>query len=291
MNLHSRTIRVAARAAAFVLAAASPIAASTSAMAAGVAPASAAPAVHALSTIPSSLAGGPAHHLVSGAGRGVGTSTTSTNWDGYVALGTDFNAVSAAWVEPAVTCTSQQEYAGFWIGFDGWNNDSVEQGGSSAYCSGGHATYDVWWEMYPYNDIQNSFAIKAGDSMTASVTYSTSTKDFTIAVKDLTSGQSMSKVTACHSDQGGCPRNSAEVISEDIGGGNDTDGLYYLPNYGTATYSGISLTDTAGVTGTLSNSAWSNESINEVSSTGITKQTTGALTSSGAGFTTTWVHV
>ena len=65
----------------------------------------------------------------------------------------------------AVSNMTDQFPWGFWIGFDGWNNGSVEQGGTSAYCSGGRATYDVWWEMYPYNDVQTSFAISAGDSM------------------------------------------------------------------------------------------------------------------------------
>ena len=279
MAPHSRTIRIAARASAFILAA-NPIIASTSAGAA-TGPVAA----------PAAMSG-PARHLPAGAVHGLrAAEKTSTNWDGYAALGDTFTSVSAAWVEPAVSCTGQDEYAGFWVGFDGWTNGSVEQGGTSAYCSGGHATYEAWWEMYPYNQIQNSFTINAGDAITASVTYNTSTADFTIVVNDVTSGQSMSKVTACHSDQNGCPRTSAEVISEDIGNGSNTDNLYYLPNYGTATYADSSITDSAGVTGAFSNSAWSNDAITEVSSTGLTKQTTSALTSGGAGFSTTWQHV
>ena len=143
--------------------------------------------------------------------------------------------------------------------------------------------------MYPYNEMQDSFTINAGDAITASVTYSTSTAAFTIVVNDVTSGQSMSEVTACHSDQNGCPRTSAEVISEDIGD-PDTDNLYDLPNYGTAAYADSSITDSAGVTGTFSNSAWTNDAITEVSSAGITEQTTSALTSGGAGFSTAWQH-
>jgi Peptidase A4 family len=222
------------------------------------------------------------------------TDYTSWNWDGYFATdstdSTDFNSVTATWTEPSVTCDDNTAWAGFWVGTDGWWNDVVEQGGSQAQCFSGTAYYSVWWEMYPYNDIQTGFSIDAGDTITATVTYSPTTTDFTITVKDVTLDQTLTEVTPCESDQDGCPRTTAEVISEDIGGGSDTDGLYYLPDYDSITYNDISITNTAGHSGSLSDSNWNLGKVAEVSSTNITKQSTSGLSGSGTSFSTSWLH-
>jgi hypothetical protein len=222
------------------------------------------------------------------------TDYTSHNWDGYFTTAashaTDFTAVSTKWVEPAVTCNSKNAWAGFWVGLDGWWNGSVEQGGTEAHCIHGTAHYNVWWEMFPHNDVQTSFAISPGDTIQASVTYVASSKMFDIVVRDLTSGMTLTKDTPCLSGQGGCQRSSADVISEDIGGGSAPDGLFYLPDYGKQMYSSASVTDTSGHTGPLSDSAWQLGHVNEVSSAGLTKQTTSALSSGGTAFTTTWHH-
>jgi hypothetical protein len=235
-------------------------------------------------------------HLVRGAhrvGRDSITNYTSSNWDGYFATapndGTDFTAVSATWKQAAVTCSgSAQEWGGFWVGMDGWWNDVVEQGGSEAQCVNGSPEYNVWWEMFPFNSIQTGFSINAGDTIHASVTYVSSSQMFDIVVKDVTSNQTLTENTPCESDQDGCPRTSADIISEDItnlGSG----GLFPLPDYGTETYSSASVTNTSGHTGSLSDSAWNLGEVTEVSG-GVTKQTTSALSSGGTSFTTTWKH-
>jgi hypothetical protein len=219
------------------------------------------------------------------------TDYTSNNWDGYFATaaneGTDFTAVSATWTQAAVTCSgSAQEWGGFWVGMDGWWNDVVEQGGTEAQCINGSPEYNVWWEMYPFNAIQTGFAINAGDTIEASVTYVASTQMFDIVVKDTTSGQTLTEDTPCQTGQDGCPRTSADIISEDItnlGSG----GLFPLPDYGTETYTSASVTDTSGHTGSLSDSAWQLGEVTEVSG-GVTKQTTSALNPAGTSFTTTW---
>ena len=272
----------------------------------GIMPASASSAPAASARVASGPSGpsGPAvpaalgEHLVRQAHRDRGansvTDYTSRNWDGYFATAsshsTDFTAIAAQWVQPKVTCNSKNAWAGFWVGMDGWWNDVVEQGGSEAHCLHGTAHYNVWWEMYPHNDIQTSFTIKAGDTIQASVTYVTSSKKFDILVKDVTSGKKLTKDTLCLSGQDNCPRSSAEVISEDIGGGSAPDGLFYLPDYGTETYNSSSVTNTSGHAGALSDSAWQLGDVTEVSSAGITKQTTSGLNGSGTSFTTTWHH-
>ena len=95
----------------------------------------------------------------------------SRNWDGYFTYvaseATDFNSVKASWVEPAVTCPASNAWTVFWVGLDGWWNDTVEQGGSSARCVGGTPQYDLWWEMYPTNGIQlmTGIVVRAGDAI------------------------------------------------------------------------------------------------------------------------------
>ena len=160
-----------------------------------------APAAHGKHLIRSAHREGPARAV---------TNFTSNNWDGYFATDashdTDFTAISATWTEAKVTCSSKKEaWAGFWIGLDGWWNDSVEQGGTEAICLNGSPQYSVWWEMFPFNAIQVSFAINPGDTIHASVTYSPSSKKFDIVVKDLTSGKTLTKNIACQQGQGRLP--------------------------------------------------------------------------------------
>jgi hypothetical protein len=229
------------------------------------------------------------------AGGARATTFTSQSWAGYASTpqsgGAPFTEVQAQWVQPAVSCDPSQPVmnAVFWVGLDGWTDNSVEQGGTLANCQNGTASYEAWWEMFPFNGLVTTFAINAGDTISASVTYQASTGLFNIVVTDLTSGQSFTESITCQADMGGCPRSSAEVISEDPGGGADQDGRFFLPDYGTATYTAASMSDDNGDTGSFTDTAWNTSEIDQVSSNNITKQTTGPLTDDGSSFSTTWV--
>ena len=236
---------------------------------------------------------GPARGLVTlrrGATDESGTST-SRNWDGYVTYasteGTDFTAIKSTWVQPAVTCEAANAWTVFWVGLDGWFDGTVEQGGSSAVCAnkGGPAQYQLWWEMYPTNSIQTVLLIKAGDTVTASVTYSASV--FTIKVRDVTSGDGFTRKERCASGLT-CDRNSTEVITEDVG--SYPAGTYFpLADYGTMDYTGISATDVAGHSGSISAKHWLNTAITE-SAGGVTYATVSKLRNQGRAFSTTWKH-
>lgn len=224
-------------------------------------------------------------------------SFTSTNWDGYTVTNTantnttTFNSVSATWVQPAVTCNAAGSLGSTWVGLDGWlpTSTSVEQGGSSAQCINSVTpSYFLWWEMFPFNAEQDTVQINAGDTIHGSVTFDTVNHVFDIVITDETLNKGLSESIACQPDMGGCPRSSAEVISEDTGGADNIDGLFSLPNYGTATYTNASVTDVNGNTGALSNPNWVTNDVTEVSSEGITKQTVGALSPDGSSFSTTW---
>jgi hypothetical protein len=218
---------------------------------------------------------------------------TSRNWGGYITypspVKTDFNVVKASWVQPVVHCQAAQAWTVFWVGIDGWFDGTVEQGGSSAYCptQNGAPQYSVWWEMYPTNAITTVFSIKAGDTITASVTYSPSTNKFVIVVKDVTTGKSFTRTEACASGVT-CNRSSTDVITEDVG--HFGSGSYFpLANYGTMGYSAINAKDVAGNSGSITGSHWQNAAVTE-SSAGITYATVGALSSNGTAFKITWHH-
>lgn len=222
-------------------------------------------------------------------------SFSSENWDGYALTNTsdtnttNFNSVSATWVQPAVTCNAGSSVGSTWVGLDGWLSSSVEQGGSDAECLGTMTpTYFLWWEMFPFNDVQDVVQINAGDTIHGSVTFDTTNKVFDIVITDETLHKGLSESIACQPDMGGCLRSSAEVISEDTGGGDNVDGLFLLPKYNTVNFTSASVTDVNGDVGTLSNSAWVANNVTEISSDDVTKQTVGALSPDGSSFSTTW---
>jgi hypothetical protein len=234
------------------------------------------------------------------AGRNAGTnaSFTATNWDGYTVTNTastnttTFNSVSATWVVPKVTCNAAASFGSTWVGLDGWlpGSAGVEQGGSSAQCVNSVTPrYVLWWEMFPFNAEQDTVQINAGDTVHGSVTFDAVNDVFDIVITDETLNKGLSESVACQPDMGGCPRSSAEVISEDTGGSaQGIDGLFALPNYGTTTFTNVSVTDVNGHTGTLSNPNWVTNNVTEVSSIGVTKQTVGVLSPDGSSFSTTW---
>ena len=100
--------------------------------------------------------------------RGVGLRhSTNSHWSGYADTGKGFSSVAGKWKEPKISgcsASSPLEAVVFWVGIDGFNNQTVEQDGTAAVCGGGNpVTYFTWWEMFPTNTIQFVGAtVKAG---------------------------------------------------------------------------------------------------------------------------------
>jgi hypothetical protein len=238
---------------------------------------------------------GPARdrHTLSGSRTlaGGGTTFMSRNWDGYVSYAksagqTEFNSVHGTWVQPAVTCPKPNAWTVFWVGLDGWFNDTVEQGGSSAQCVNGLPQYTTWWEMFPTNAIQTVFTIRPGDTIDATVTFSPTTQVFTIRVRDVTTGQSFTQTPTCASNIV-CDRSSADWIAEDVGmfGGS---GFFPLADYGTMRFSNSTATSLSGHSGPINDATWQDSPVIEESG-GITYATVSNLDSTGKSFTATWV--
>jgi hypothetical protein len=160
--------------------------------------------------------GGPLiHPSSSGISSAVSTTNTiSLNWSGYAVTGKKpYNYVTSSFVQPAITCTGvADQYTSNWVGLDGYNDETVEQDGTAAWCGGAdHTTpkYEAWYEMFPANSV-NVFAVHPGDIIQATVSYSDSTSNFTLTVADLTTGKTGTDTAACAT----CVRSSAEWIIE-----------------------------------------------------------------------------
>jgi Peptidase A4 family len=142
------------------------------------------------------------------------TNTVSLNWSGYAISGKKtYSDVTSSWVVPTVTCTGQpDQWSSEWVGLDGYNDQTVEQDGTEAWCGGASDTtpkYEAWYEMFPAGSV-NLFAVHPGDIIDATVVYSDSTGNFTLTVTDLSTGKTGTDTAACST----CARASAEWIIE-----------------------------------------------------------------------------
>jgi len=169
------------------------------------------------------------------------TTTVSLNWSGYAVSGKKtYSDVTSSWVVPTVTCTGQpDQWSSEWVGLDGYNDQTVEQDGTDAYCAGPSDTtpkYFAWYEMFPAGSV-NLFAVHPGDIIDATVTYSDSTTDYTLTVTDLSTGKSGTDTATCSS----CERASAEWIIERPALCNDAFTKCFitqLADFGSTTMSG-----------------------------------------------------
>ncbi len=113
----------------------------------------------------------------------------SENWGGYVVTGASgkITSVKMSWIVPAVSCSLLTEtYSAMWVGIDGFGTDTVEQTGTLSDCGLTGASYSAWYEFYPAGLVTIPHAVSAGDLISAQVTYSTKTGDYTAQIEDHT---------------------------------------------------------------------------------------------------------
>jgi hypothetical protein len=226
----------------------------------------------------------------------LGATLSSENWAGYAVTGPSDSVkyVAGSWVQPAVTCTSAHRYSSFWVGIDGFKSTSrtVEQTGTEADCSGGVASYSAWYEFYPAYPVTVGIHVHPGDTISASVTYVSSTVGFKILIKDVTTGKSASHSKTVSTAQ----RSSAEWIAEapccTVGGL-----ILPLSNFGTVHFgtdaTGVAHTNEATVSGVTHDiGAFASSSVNRVNMINHagtkTKAATSVLTPDGTSFNVTW---
>ncbi len=212
---------------------------------------------------------------------------TSANWAGYDIKGSpgSMTDVKGSWVVPAVACSGGSQYSSFWVGIDGDGSSTVEQIGTDSDCSSGIARYYAWYEFYPKPSFSINMAIKPGDVMSGEVKYA-GRGQFTVTLKDMTTGASYSKTAKVSSAQ----MSSAEWIAEAPSSG----GILPLANFGTAqfgyNYTGIPATNYAtvnGVTGNMALFGSALQPITMVSSSGVKAQPS-SVSADGTSFSVQW---
>ncbi len=205
-------------------------------------------------------------------GNAVPHATQSTpNWAGDVVEGGTYSSATTSFVVPKmVTCSPpENDSAVFWVGIDGWGNQTVEQDGVTDACNMGVPHYYAWWETYPTNSGPLlSVRIAPGDSVTASVVYQ-GEGNYKFEVDDSTSQTSQSVIEPAPSGL----NSSAECIAEDPGGAGST--LVPYANYGTAQFTNCTANGSS--IGALRSIA-----INTVNSDGRSVAVTSELTNNSA---------
>jgi hypothetical protein len=181
---------------------------------------------------------------------GISGSVSSENWSGYAVTGANgsFNSVTSSWVQPAVTCSAlpnENSYSAYWVGLDGYSDQTVEQIGTEANCNtNNQASYYAWYEMYPQNpyEIETNLVVAAGNQLSAVVQYNpasyvtirgrsrqTSYASYTLTLTNSSTGKSF---TTTQQTRYSFNRSSAEVITE----APYSNGILPLSDYGTASY-------------------------------------------------------
>ena len=183
------------------------------------------------------LPGGPLIHSSSATSSDASTTTTiSLNWSGYAVTGKKpYTYVHSTFVQPTITCPGvADQYTSNWVGLDGYNDQTVEQDGTAAWCGGANDTtpkYEAWYEMFPAFSA-NVFKVKPGDVIDESVKYTGG--KFNLTIGDVNSGKHFTIIKPCAS----CQRASAEWIIERPALCNNTETkcfLTALADYHTAT--------------------------------------------------------
>ncbi|HEX3511094.1 MAG TPA: G1 family glutamic endopeptidase [Solirubrobacteraceae bacterium] len=220
----------------------------------------------------------------------------SSNWSGYFASSPQaFTAVQGEWVQPSVVCPKPLAWTVFWVGLDGWRDNTVEQAGTSALCPENPTEpprYFTWWEMYPTNSIQVApLAVAPGQGVRASVTYIPSTGLYTMTVLNKVTHRHFTQTATCAAGLD-CQRSTAEWIAERptlLSTGQPTA----LADWGALSYAADKAGNTTRLTSTgkeiavlKAASTFSETPVDMVGNTGLLASA-GALTRNA--FTDTWL--
>ncbi|MGH3155653.1 MAG: G1 family glutamic endopeptidase [Streptosporangiaceae bacterium] len=217
----------------------------------------------------------------------------SYNWAGYVTAGdkgVSFRYVTANFYVPSVDCAASPvgtlgTYEGQWIGFDGFDNDTVEQVGIGAECVSGTPEYYAWYEMGQSAPVTYTGPINPGDGITASVYYNDSNHEYTLYLRDDSTGGDINALATCPSSS--CPDASAEVISEAPGGGPGAG--YDLADFTTESFNSAGVTSHDGYHGSLAASKlWSSNEIVMEDASGVYMVEPSSL-QGGGDFNDTWL--
>jgi autotransporter-associated beta strand protein len=196
--------------------------------------------------------------------------TSSPYWSGYVATpgsGQAFANISTTFTIPTLSVrpSSGTDQVGYWVGFDGYNDSTVEQCGiGSTISSSGSTTYYAWYEFYPALSITAPLTVNPGNTIEAEVQYqgeSGGNYNYQFTIDDETTGDDFSIIAPTSSNDA---RDTAEWIAEaPESSGNATT----LANFGTVTFSSDVAALNSG--GAYNSSDDPNDSLGSLSNTGV----------------------
>ncbi|KAI8970725.1 acid proteinase [Trametes punicea] len=173
----------------------------------------------------------------------------SSNWAGavLVAGSNTYKTVTGTFTVPTPrepSGGSGTHSASAWVGIDGDTcGNAILQTGVDFTVSGSRVSYDAWYEWFPSAAFDFSgFTVHAGDSITATVT-ATSTTGGTATLINHSTGQ---QVSHTFSGQPALCEQNAEWIVEDFEEGSE---LVPLANWGTVTFTGASAGTSSGSVG------------------------------------------
>jgi hypothetical protein len=217
---------------------------------------------------------------------------SSYNWGGYAVTGKAFTNATASWTVPTVDCAaSPNAWVSLWVGIDGYSDSTVEQTGTLTWCDHKTAVYYAWYEFYPSaTTIISSITVSPGDVMTAQVSYSSSTTEFTTTLTDVTTGATYSTSQAVS----GAERTSAEWIVEapDLVTGYSNLGAFGKAYFGDdyTSQAGTNEATDSTISGVIKKFGTAVEKITQVDATDFTEQTPSPLSTDGSSFYTAWIE-
>lgn len=216
---------------------------------------------------------------------------SSLNWSGYVAatnLATpqnrSVNSVSGSWVVPKLQPTTAKTNCSIWVGIDGYVSNSVEQIGTEHDWINGQQRNYAWFEMFPkaaYKIL--NFPCRPGHLISAEVVFK-GNGTFQLVIFNTTK-QVYFFVPTSYTTFTGAKRSSAEWIVE----APSKATILPLANFGTVQFTNCSA-KINGVSGSINDSHWVNDSITMETSDDIVKAQPSSLSSNGSSFSVTWFH-
>ena len=179
------------------------------------------------------------------------------------------------WVQPAADCEAVRKHgyalAAFWVGLDGYEDNTVEQTGSEADCEGPTPVYYAWWELYPKSAVLVDEPVTSGDHMHAEVTQEE------VVLEDSTAKWTFRQPFL----PGSLSFSSAEWIAE-------APARNALTDFGSVHFSSASASSQALSGGAIESEAWSDDAITLVAGSPVhptVLATPGALEEEASAFT------
>jgi hypothetical protein len=192
------------------------------------------------------------------------TTSTSTNWSGYVAHGNgaNFRTVTALWTQPKANCTADPTtYSAVWVGLGGYSlsSQALEQIGTEADCNAaGREVSNAWYELVPAASTGIRMRVNPGDVMAGRVTVLGHL--VTLALSDRTRHKSFTKTMTVSSLDVTSADWIVEAPSQCDGNGNQCQSLP-LADFGSETFARARAVTKSGKSGSIVSSLWRTNAI------------------------------